>query len=217
MPVLTDRSSPHKPGALMATPQTPLRIAFLAYRGNPHSGGQGVYTRYLTRELVALGHHVTVFGGQPYPVLDDGVEFVPVPSLDLYRSPDPFRVPRPREFKTWTDAAEFGLMCTAGFPEPLTFSWRVRKVLGDRMGEFDIVHDNQCFGRGMLGLMEDGWPRTAPPPHPTPAARALERPPAAPRRRKLSLRRWYGFLGMQMRVAAQIPRIVTVSESSRRD
>src|SRR5436309_10678788 len=102
MPALTDRSSPHKPGALMATPRTPLRIAFLAYRGNPHSGGQGVYTRYLTRELVALGHHVTVFGGQPYPVLDDGVEFVPVPSLDLYRNPDPFRVPRLREFKTWT-------------------------------------------------------------------------------------------------------------------
>ena len=45
-----------------------LRVAFLAYRGNPHSGGQGVYTRHLTRELTALGHRVTVFAGQPYPV-----------------------------------------------------------------------------------------------------------------------------------------------------
>ena len=38
-----------------------LRIAFLIYRGNPRCGGQGVYTRHLTRELVALGHSVEVF------------------------------------------------------------------------------------------------------------------------------------------------------------
>src|SRR3954447_10673531 len=166
MPALTDRSSPHKPGALMATPRTPLRIAFLAYRGNPHSGGQGVYTRYLTRELVALGHQVTVFGGQPYPVLDEGVEMHPLPSLDLYRSPDPFRIPHPREFQTSIDAAEFALMCTAGFPEPLTFSWRAHRELRNRRHEFDLIHDNQCRGRGLLPLMDEGWPLIATLHHP---------------------------------------------------
>jgi len=30
------------------------RVAFLIYRGNPRCGGQGVYTRHLTRELVKL-------------------------------------------------------------------------------------------------------------------------------------------------------------------
>ena len=135
-----------------------LRVALLVYRGNPHSGGQGVYTRYLSRELVQLGHQVTVFAGQPWPVLDDGVDFVPVPSLNLYREPDPFRVPWPWEFRSWVDVAEFGLMCTAGFPEPLTFSWRVRRALSLRRNDFDLVHDNQCFGRGMLGVMADGWP-----------------------------------------------------------
>jgi len=49
----------------------PLRIAWLVYRGNPHCGGQGVYTRYVARELTDLGHEVTVFSGQPYPELDD--------------------------------------------------------------------------------------------------------------------------------------------------
>ena len=41
----------------------PLRIAYLSYRGKPHVGGQGVYTRHLTKALVDLGHSVEVLGG----------------------------------------------------------------------------------------------------------------------------------------------------------
>jgi glycosyltransferase involved in cell wall biosynthesis len=201
----------------MASPGESLRVALLVYRGNPHSGGQGVYTRYLARELVELGHHVTVFAGQPWPVLDEGVDFIPVPSLDLYRDPDPFRIPWPREFRSWIDVAEFGLMCTAGFPEPLTFSWRVRKELARRKGQFDVVHDNQCFGRGLLDVMADGWPLLATLHHPITVDRSLDLSHARTLRRRVALRRWYGFLGMQMRVARQVPRIVTVSESSKRD
>jgi glycosyltransferase involved in cell wall biosynthesis len=195
----------------------PLRIAYLAYRGNPHSGGQGVYTRHLTRELVGLGHSVTVFGGQPWPVLDDGVEWVPVPSLDLYREPDPFRVPRPREFRSLVDVAEFGLMCTAGFPEPWSFSVRARRVLAARRGDFDLVHDNQCLGSGLLGMLDDGWPLLATLHHPITVDRDLDLADNPSLYRQLTLRRWYGFLRMQMRVAAQLPRIVTVSQSSARD
>ena len=48
-------------------PNGPLRIAYLTYRGKPHVGGQGVYTRHTTKALVDLGHSFEVFGGQPYP------------------------------------------------------------------------------------------------------------------------------------------------------
>lgn len=194
-----------------------LRIAFLAYRGNPHSGGQGVYTRYLTRELVALGHRVEVLAGPPHPVLDEGVGFVPVPSLDLYREPDPFRVPRPSEMRSPVDLLEFGLMCTAGFPEPLTFSLRARRLMKGRLGDFDLVHDNQGLGRGMLGMMADGWPVIATMHHPITVDRGLDMAHATTRRRRLALRRWYGFIGMQVRVARRVPRLITVSNSSRRD
>src|SRR5919106_1659316 len=34
----------------------PLRIALLSYRGNPHSGGQGVYVHYLGKALQCLGY-----------------------------------------------------------------------------------------------------------------------------------------------------------------
>ena len=200
----------------MASPDS-LRIALLVYRGNPHSGGQGVYTRYVARELVALGHRVTVFAGQPWPLLDDGVEFVEVPSLDLYRQPDPFRVPKPREFKTWIDAAEFAMMCSAGFPEPLTYSWRVRRLLAARRDDFDLIHDNQCFGRGLLSLMDDGWPILGTCHHPITVDRHLDMEHAESWRRRLTLRRWYGFLGMQIEVARRYRRIVTVSSSSKRD
>src|SRR5450756_3013811 len=47
-------------------PTGALRIALTSYRSKPHCGGQGVYVRHLSRELVALGHRVEVFSGPPY-------------------------------------------------------------------------------------------------------------------------------------------------------
>ena len=44
-------------------------------------------------------------------------------------------------------------MCTAGFPEPWTFSLRARRLLAARRHEFDLIHDNQCLGNGILGMM----------------------------------------------------------------
>ncbi len=77
-----------------------MRVALLSYRSKTHCGGQGVYVRHLSRGLVELGHDVEVFSGQPYPeVLDPRVRLTKVPSLDLYREPDPFRVPWPNEIK----------------------------------------------------------------------------------------------------------------------
>ncbi len=207
------------PHARPATPPAPggLRVAYLVYRGNPRCGGQGVYTRHLARELVGLGHSVEVFAGQPWPVLDDGVGFTPVPGLDLYRDPDPFRVPHPREFHSSTDVLEFAVMCTAGFPEPRTFSLRARRLLASRRDDFDIVHDNQCLGSGLLGMLSDGWPLLTTLHHPITVDRVLALSHAENAYRRLTQRRWFGFLGMQMRVARQLPRVVTVSESSKND
>ena len=197
-----------------------LRIALLVYRGNPHSGGQGVYTHHLSKELAALGHHVEVFSGQPYPNLASEVPLVKVPSLDLYRAEDPFHIPQLREFRSAIDVLEFAIMCTAGFPEPRTFSRRVRKVLNARRADFDVIHDNQCLGNGILGLLRDGWPIVETLHHPITVDRRLElaqNPWTKRPLRQVTLRRWFGFLRMQCRVARQMPRIVTVSESSRRD
>jgi glycosyltransferase involved in cell wall biosynthesis len=207
------------PPAVAPRPPRPggLRVAYLVYRGNPRCGGQGVYTRHLARELMALGHSVEVFAGQPWPELDEGVGFTPVAGLDLYRSPDPFRVPHPREFRSRHDLLEFAVMCGAGFPEPRTFSLRARRMLAARRGDFDIVHDNQCLGSGLLGMLEDGWPLLTTLHHPITVDRELALSHAENAYRRLTQRRWFGFLGMQIRVAQALPRVVTVSESSKRD
>jgi glycosyltransferase involved in cell wall biosynthesis len=207
------------PDPIRPRPAAPggLRIAFLIYRGNPHCGGQGVYTRHLTRELVALGHSVEVFAGQPWPQLEEGVGFTPVPGLDLYRDPDPFRIPHLREFHSLEDWIEFAVMCSAGFGEPLAFSRRVRALLAERRGEFDLVHDNQCLGNGMMGIIEDGWPLLTTLHHPITVDRELALEHTTSSWQRFTTRRWFGFLGMQVRVARRLPGIVTVSQSSRRD
>jgi glycosyltransferase involved in cell wall biosynthesis len=194
-----------------------LRIALLSYRSRPHSGGQGVYVRALSRELVELGHRVEVLSGQPYPELDAGVPLTRVPSLDLYREPDPFRMPRPSEFRDWVDVAEWATMCTAGFPEPMTFSLRAARTLLPRAADFDVVHDNQCLGWGLLRLVRAGVPTVATVHHPVAIDRQLELAATRNLRRRLTLRRWYGFTGMQARVARRLDAITTVSENSRRD
>jgi glycosyltransferase involved in cell wall biosynthesis len=194
-----------------------VRIAMLSYRSKPHCGGQGIYLRHLSRELTNLGHTVEVFSGQPYPELDPGVTLTKVPSLDLYREPDPFRVPKLREFRDRIDVEEFATMCVAGFPEPKTFSSRVARLLAERRDDFDIAHDNQVLGYGMLDIEKLGLPLIATVHHPITFDRRIDLSQTRNPWRKLTLRRWYGFLRMQGKVARQLRWILTPSETSKRD
>ncbi|MEI8051377.1 MAG: glycosyltransferase family 4 protein [Actinomycetes bacterium] len=209
--VIPDRIAPKpaEPGG--------VRVAFLIYRGNPRCGGQGVYTRHLSRELVALGHSVEVFSGPPWPEVDEGVGFTPVRGMDLYREPDPFRIPSPREFTSREDLEEFGIMLTAGFGEPLAYSKRIREILNARREDFDIIHDNQCLGSGILGLAEDGWPMLETLHHPITVDRTIALDHVTNAYRRITTKRWFGFLGMQVRVAQKLPAILTVSNNSRID
>ena len=194
-----------------------LRVAFLVYRGNPRCGGQGVYTRHLTRELVALGHSVEVFSGPPWPELDPGVGITPVPGLDLYRDPDPFRTPALSEFTSLADVAEFAVMLSAGFGEPLAYSMRLASYLDDRRDEFDIIHDDQCMGRGVLRLHRRGWPLLETLHHPITVDRSIALDHATTWWKRFTTRRWFGFLRMQIRVVKQLPAVLTVSHNSKID
>jgi glycosyltransferase involved in cell wall biosynthesis len=206
---------PHVP----AVPAQPgkYRVAFLIYRGNPRCGGQGVYTRHLTRELVALGHSVEVFSGPPWPELDKGVGFTPIRGLDLYRDPDPFRIPARSEFTSFADVSEFAIMLGSGFGEPFAYSLRAAKLLRHRRSDFDIIHDDQCIGPGILKLYRQGWPLLETLHHPITVDRSIALDHAETAFQRFTTRRWFGFLRMQVRVLKHLPAVLTVSHNSKAD
>jgi glycosyltransferase involved in cell wall biosynthesis len=194
-------------------PDAPLKIAYLTYRGKPHVGGQGVYTRHLTKALADLGHSVEVFGGQPYPILDERITLTKLPSLDTFNDYFPGRFPGFWELKTREDLLEMAWFMTGVFPEPLAFSARAARELKPRAGEFDLVHDNQCLGYGILKI-EEKIPTIVTLHHPITKDRELEMSHAKTLPRRLSVGRWYSFVKMQGKVASKMPRIVVVSQNS---
>jgi glycosyltransferase involved in cell wall biosynthesis len=194
----------------------PLRVALLSYRSKPHCGGQGIYLRHLSRELAALGHHVEVFSGQPYPELEPGPVLRELPSLDLYADGDPFRTPALSEYRDWIDVLEFATMKTGAFPEPLTFSFRALRALRTRAADFDLVHDNQVLAYGMLGLARLGLPLVTSIHHPISVDRRIELASSRGWAR-VGKWRWYSFVRMQGRVARRVGPVLTASQASGAD
>ena len=172
-------------------PDAPLSLAYLTYRGKPHVGGQGVYTRHLTKALVDLGHSVEVLGGQPYPVLDERIALHQLPSLDLFNDHYPGRFPAYWEIKTTGDFARGrSVHLTGTFGEPLAFSVRVHaRAEAARLGDFDLVHDNQCLGYGIAQARADDPDdrHAAPPDHPGPRSSRWTHAPNRRKRRSRSV------------------------------
>ncbi|MGA1505422.1 MAG: glycosyltransferase family 4 protein [Ilumatobacteraceae bacterium] len=194
----------------------PLRLAYLTYRGKPHVGGQGVYTRHLTKALTDLGHHVEVFGGQPYPVLDPRVELHKLPSLDIFNDQYPGRFPAYWELNDWPNVLEALYFLKGTFAEPLTFSLRAYRALRERAEDFDLVHDNQCLGKHILAI-EEMIPTIVTLHHPITKDRKLEMAHTKTLWKRFGISRWYSFVKMQGKVASRLPRIVVVSENSIND
>jgi hypothetical protein len=134
----------------------PLRICLLTYRGNPRCGGQGIYMRHLSQELAGLGHQVELWSGPPYPEIDagSGVRLVEVPSLDLWNEEHFFRFERLRDLRDPIHRSEWLRTLTGVFDEPRSFCERVVRRFR-QLGHvdcFDVVHDNQSLGTGLLEL-----------------------------------------------------------------
>jgi len=129
-----------------------MRLCFLSYRGNMYSGGQGIYLYYLTRELAARGHEITVLVGPPYPWEMPWARVIKITNhnyyarrLESYSRDEVLKILSPLNFY------EFALTRFWLFPEMLTYSLRAFKKLAQLLrngAKFDLVHDNQCLGYG---------------------------------------------------------------------
>jgi len=196
----------------------PLRICLLTYRGNPRSGGQGIYVRLLADALVQLGHSVDVWSGPPYPELLPGARLVEVPSLDLWNEGRRHRWPGLRPLADPVNALEWTSTVTGGFPEPVTFMQRVlRRFEAENLfDEYDVVHDNQSLGPALLE-MQKRLPIVATIHHPVTVDRRIALASAGSLLKRYGQWRWYWFLRPQLQVARRIDRVCTVSEASSED
>ena len=139
-----------------------MKVCLLCYRGNPYAGGQGVYLYHLTRELARLGHQVDLVVGPPYPLSLDGWARVHrIENLNLWGVYGRAWLPqRPLDlFRPW-NLVDFAATRARFFPEPLTFSLRALARLPrllERRG-FDLLHDVQTLGYGLLAMKAFGLP-----------------------------------------------------------
>ena len=201
----------------------PLRILFTAYRGNMRCGGQGIYLWFLAREVARLGHRVEVLVGPPYPdpmpfaddvlevhddrfwgkwFLKDYAHFLPPGNPAAVLSP----------LRLW----ELGASRIGFFPEPAAFSVRAFRETAARLRRgvrYDLVHDVQCLGWGLLGLRALGLPVVSTIHHPLTIDRR------ASFRRDTKLSEAVGTVefhpvGMQRFVARRLDAIITSSHAS---
>jgi glycosyltransferase involved in cell wall biosynthesis len=200
----------------MAADDTPLTICMLSYRSNPHSGGQGVYVKNLSRALRDLGHAVEVVSGPQDPGLADGIRLIALPCMDLYNPADPFRMPTARELSDPVNLMEWIGVSTMGFPEPFTFGLRAWRYLKRRLAGYDVLHDNQSLSYGLWALSRRA-PTVATIHHPITVDRRWAVRSETSAWRKLQQWRWYSCIGMQKRVVKRLSSLITVSENARRD
>ena len=148
-----------------------MKICLLNYRGNMYCGGQGVYMYYLSRELLALGHEVHAIVGPPYPELPDGVTVHKLGGLDLFlKKKDIF--PKGNLFGIFKPFNLYELVTSrmGHFNEMLTFSVKAFLKLKELVPKhrFDVIHDNQTLGYGLLMMKTLKVPIVATIHHPLP-------------------------------------------------
>jgi glycosyltransferase involved in cell wall biosynthesis len=139
-----------------------MRVLLLGYRGNPYSGGQGIYIYNLSKELVKLGVTVDVMVGPPYPdPLEEWAEVYKVENLNIWsiKTKDIPYEKLIRIFSIW-NFADYILTRLHIFPEMETFSFRaffaLEKILKHK--RYDLIHDIQSLGWASVPMKGFGIP-----------------------------------------------------------
>lgn len=195
-----------------------MRICLLTYRGNPYSGGQGIYIYYLSREFQRMGHEVEVIASAPLPEVSEGIILHQLKSSSIYHPGSSFKKNLPR-VRNPVDLYELCASRLGVFAEPWAFSFRAYARLKElcKQRRFDIIHDNQGLGYGLLLMKRLKIPVIATIHHPLPIDSQADLEQANGFRQSWRIKRFYSFIRMQAFVARHLDRIITVSQSSAND
>ena len=198
-----------------------MKVAFLAYRGSMQSGGLGIYLHSLTRQLAERGVEIDLYVGPPYPDPIPWVRTIEIenphfwdkkfqPGWSGFLPDSKLSIFRPLDF--W----EFLVTRFGFFPEPFAFSMRAASavVANARRGvRYDLIHDVQTLGYGVLWLLALGVPVVSTVHHPL----TIDRRTSLARDR--SFLDYKGSLTFhpvrsQGRVARRLDAMITSSEAS---
>jgi len=196
-----------------------MKICLLTYRGNMFCGGQGVYVCCLAGALQKLGHDVHVMSGPPYASPPPGVKLHRIEGLNLYENRGFPSLSSPLGAFDPLNLYEIAGAHVGTLPDIFAFSMRAYLRLRELMPRerFDVIHDNQTLGYGLLLARSLGAPVVATIHHPITADLAAALAEARTFRRRLRWMVFYSFLFMQGVVSRRMDRIVTVSRTSAED
>ncbi len=194
-----------------------MRICLLSYRGNMYCGGQGIYLYYLSRALAELGHEVHVLVGPPMPLDMPWAHVHEIENQNFFMVHKGW-LPKDNPMAMWRpwNLFEFAMTRFGFFPEMFAYSFRAfRKVaqLIRENGPFDVIHDNQCLGYGLLAMKGFGCPVLSTVHHPL----AIDRKESVWQTKGLKAKAkrviYYPPI-MQNIVTRRLDRVVTVSRLS---
>ncbi len=195
-----------------------MKICLLSYRGNPYSGGQGIYLKYVAEELARQGNEVHAIAGPPYPDHMEGVAVHRINNhhysvkrgFNIIDPVSPFDIFMPANFYQYLNTR------VGAFSEISSFTYRAFYLLRELHSKekFHIIHDNQSLGYGLLLMKSLGIPVVSTIHHPLTIdlQNVMERTPAFLKKARYVM--FYPIL-MQRFVSKRLDHIITVSEDSR--
>jgi glycosyltransferase involved in cell wall biosynthesis len=193
-----------------------------AYRGTMSSGGLGLYLHALTRELAELGFEIDLYVGPPYPDPMPWVRTIQLPNEHYWGRKwgegwaAPVLGARPQRIFEPLNFYEFAVTRFGFLPEMFAFSLRMaRAFLGEvrRGARYDLIHDVQTLGYGILWLRALGLPTVATIHHPL----SIDRRFSLARDRTFMDRKGsltFHPVRTQARAARRVDAIITSSEAS---
>jgi len=165
-----------------------------------------------------MGHEVEVIASAPLPEVSEEVILHELRSASIYHPGSSFRRNLP-DVGGLVDLYELCASRLGVFAEPWAFSFRAYARLKElcKQRRFDIVHDNQGLGYGLLLMQRLEIPVIATIHHPLPIDRQADLEQATGFVQRRRIRRFYSFIRMQAFVARRLDRIITVSQTSAKD
>ena len=195
-----------------------LKIGLLSYRSDPFSGGQGIYIKNVSEALKNRGHEVTIFSGNPLPIVSNKIKVVEINTpgyFETFNSFERFKIFQAQE-KTRLDLWDFIETFTGTFTEPIFFGDRLLQntEFVKTADSYDVFHDNQSISNYPDSINKKLITTLH---HPIHVDRDIDLENESSFLRKLAIKRWYSFLNFQKKNLKKVKKIISPSKSSKKD